>query len=129
MFFSTFACAGLIAAKLLSAATVFVTVDVIVVCFATNSFEPVTPSAALIVSAVTGAEGAGFEELDDEFLLVRTLTEARKEAGMTQQQLAEKSGVHQVNISRIENGTGNPSVETLQKLAKGMGKKLIIAFA
>ena len=70
-----------------------------------------------------------FEELDDEFLLVRTLTEARKEAGMTQQQLAEKSGVHQVNISRIENGTGNPSVETLQKLAKGMGKKLIIAFA
>ena len=70
-----------------------------------------------------------FEELDDEFLLVRTLTEARKEAGMTQQQLAEKSGVHQVNRSRIENGTGNPSVETLQKLAKGMGKKLIIAFA
>ena len=70
-----------------------------------------------------------FEELDDEFLLVRTLTEARKEAGMTQQQLAEKSGVHQVNISRIENGTGNPSVETLQKLEKGMGKKLIIAFA
>ena len=70
-----------------------------------------------------------FEELDDEFLLVRTLTEARKEAGMTQQQLAEKSGVHQVNISRIEYGTGNPSVETLQKLAKGMGKKLIIAFA
>ena len=70
-----------------------------------------------------------FEELDDEFLLVRTLTEARKEAGMTQQQLAEKSGVHQVNISRIEKGTGNPSVETLQKLAKGMGKKLIIAFA
>ena len=70
-----------------------------------------------------------FEELDDEFLLVRTLTEARKEAGMTQQQLAEKSGVRQVNISRIENGTGNPSVETLQKLAKGMGKKLIIAFA
>ena len=70
-----------------------------------------------------------FEELDDEFLLVRTLTEARKEAGMTQQQLAEKSRVHQVNISRIENGTGNPSVETLQKLAKGMGKKLIIAFA
>ena len=48
---------------------------------------------------------------------------------VTQQQLAEKSGVHQVNISRIENGTGNPSVETLQKLAKGMGKKLIIAFA
>ena len=70
-----------------------------------------------------------FEELDDEFLLVRTLTEARKEAGMTQQQLAEKSGVHQVNISRIENGTGNPSVETVQKLAKGMGKKLITAFA
>ena len=35
-----------------------------------------------------------FEELDNEFQLVRALTEARKEAGMTQQQLAEKSGVH-----------------------------------
>ena len=69
-----------------------------------------------------------FDELDDEFQLLRALTEARKEAGMTQQQLAEKSGVHQVNISRIENGTGNPSVETLQKLAKGLGKRLIIAF-
>ena len=69
-----------------------------------------------------------FDELDGEFQLIRALTEARKEVGMTQQQLAEKSGVHQVNISRIENGTGNPSVETLQKLAKGMGKKLIIAF-
>ena len=70
-----------------------------------------------------------FDELDGEFQLVRALTEARKEAGMTQQQLAEKSGVHQVNISRIENGTGNPSVVTLQKVAMGMGKKLIIVFA
>ncbi len=64
-----------------------------------------------------------------EYKLPEVLYKLLAEHNMTQQQLAEKSGVHQVNISRIENGTGNPSVETLQKLAKGMGKKLIIAFA
>ena len=53
---------------------------------------------------------------------------ARVNAGMTQKELAEKTGIQQANISRIENGNGNPSVATLCKIAQGMGKKLIISF-
>ena len=46
----------------------------------------------------------------------------------TQKELAEKSGVRQSNISRIENGTCSPTIATLEALATGMGKKLIVSF-
>lgn len=48
---------------------------------------------------------------------------------MTQKELADKTGIAQSDISKIENGNGNPSIRTLQRLAKGMGKKLHISFA
>jgi transcriptional regulator with XRE-family HTH domain len=51
---------------------------------------------------------------------------ARCEENLTQQQLAERSGVRQSNISRIENGACVPSILTLQALAKGLGKHLKI---
>ena len=50
------------------------------------------------------------------------------DVGLTQQQLAERCGIRQSNISRIENGTCSPTVATLQKIAAGMGKKLRIEF-
>ena len=46
----------------------------------------------------------------------------------TQKELAEKSGVRQSNISRIENGICSPTIATLEALATGMGKKLIVSF-
>lgn len=69
-----------------------------------------------------------YEKLGPEFQLVDSLLASRRELGLTQKELAERSGVHQVNISRIESGTGNPSVATLKKLAHGMGKQLVILF-
>lgn len=69
-----------------------------------------------------------YEALEPEFQLVRSLIRARQESGMTQKELAAKTGIQQANISRIENGNGNPSVATLYKLAEGMGKKLVISF-
>lgn len=63
-----------------------------------------------------------------EFELVRALIAARMEANITQQELAERSGVRQSNISRIESGYCLPTLTTLQALAKGMNKKLVIAF-
>ena len=56
------------------------------------------------------------------------IAESRKMAGMTQKELAEKSGLKQANISRLENGVVSPSVETLEAIAKGLGKKLEIRF-
>lgn len=53
--------------------------------------------------------------------------EARETAGLSQQDLADKSGVPKSTIVRIENGN-NVSIETLAKLASAMGKRLIISF-
>lgn len=48
--------------------------------------------------------------------------------GLTQQELAARCGMKAPNLSRIENGNGNPSVATLNKIAKGLNKKLEIRF-
>ena len=70
-----------------------------------------------------------YDALEPEFQLVRELIRARREAGLTQKELAEKTGIQQTNLSRIENGNGNPSVMTLNRIAQGLGKKLVITFA
>lgn len=71
---------------------------------------------------------AEYETLKPEYEVIRALVGARIEQNLTQKQLAERSGIRQSNISRIENGTCSPTVETLQQLANGMGKKLHIEF-
>ena len=48
--------------------------------------------------------------------------------GMTQKQLAEKTGISQSDISKFETGGGNPSIKTLQRLAAGMGMVLQVEF-
>lgn len=70
-----------------------------------------------------------YDALEPEFQLIRKMIRARREAGLTQKELAERTGIQQSNISRIENGNGNPSLSTLNKLAQGLGKKLVISFA
>ena len=47
---------------------------------------------------------------------------------MTQKELAEKTGIYQADISKIERGIGNPSVMTLKRLADGLEIELIIKF-
>ena len=59
-----------------------------------------------------------------EFEVVRALIAARIESNLSQKELAELSGVRQSNISRIENGTRNPSLAMLKRLAKGIGMQL-----
>ena len=71
---------------------------------------------------------AEYERTRPGFEVMCTLIEARISAGMTQKELAEKSGIRQSNISRIENGTCSPTIATLEALAKGLGKRLIVGF-
>ncbi len=52
------------------------------------------------------------------------LLSARAESGLTQKELAVKSGINQADISKLERGIGNPSVGTLDRLAHAMGKNL-----
>ena len=62
-----------------------------------------------------------YEEIKPELDIIRAIINARTKCKMTQKELALKSGINQADISKIENGTRNPSVRLLQKLAEGMG--------
>ena len=69
-----------------------------------------------------------YEALEPEFAIIQAMIDARKNTGITQKQLAEKTGINQADISRLENGNANPSIRTLKKLAEGLGMKLKIEF-
>ncbi len=69
-----------------------------------------------------------WDALEPEFSIVQALIDARKESGLTQKQLSERTGIAQADISKLESGNGNPSVKTLQRLAAGMGMRVKIEF-
>lgn len=71
---------------------------------------------------------AEWEALEPERQIIRAIMEGREEKDLTQQQLAEATGITQADISRLENGTANPSLRTLKRLAAGMGKTLKLEF-
>lgn len=71
---------------------------------------------------------AEYEVQRPEYEAIRALIAARLESNMTQKELAEKTGIRQSNISRIENGSASPTVDTLARIAAGMGKQLRIEF-
>ena len=56
------------------------------------------------------------------------MIDARTASGLTQKQLAEKTGIAQADISKLERGNANPSLRTLQRLAAGMGMNVKIEF-
>lgn len=69
-----------------------------------------------------------YEALEPEFAIMQAMIDARNEEGLTQKELSARSGIAQGDISKMENGNANPSIRTLQRLAKAMGKKLRIEF-
>ena len=69
-----------------------------------------------------------YQKLEPEFAVIQAMIDARNSIGMTQKELAEKTGIRQGDISKLERGNGNPSIRTLQRLATGMGKTLKIEF-
>lgn len=69
-----------------------------------------------------------YDALDAEFSIIQAMLDARKAAGMTQKDLADRTGIAQADISKLENGNANPSLRTLQRLADGMGMKLKVEF-
>lgn len=69
-----------------------------------------------------------WEADEAEYQMRCAIIEARIETGMTQKQLAEATGMNQRSISRIEMGNTNPTLKTLDRLARGFGKKLQIKF-
>lgn len=69
-----------------------------------------------------------FEALQPEMDIKRAMMDARIRAGLTQMELSKKSGISQADISRLENGTRNPSLSLLKRLAEAMNTTLKIEF-
>ena len=82
----------------------------------------------------------GLETVYDEGVLIRVervpiedslgnrIQELRNERGMSQVELSSITGINQGDISRIESGKANPSLDTIRRLAHGLGKELYIFF-
>lgn len=71
---------------------------------------------------------AEYKALEPEYELVKAIIDARSQKGITQKEFAEITGIDQANISRIENGNYNPTLQLLKRIAAGLGKELHIEF-
>lgn len=58
----------------------------------------------------------------------KAIIAARLDRDLSQKELAELTGIHQTDISRLERCEGSPSLKTLKKLAKGLGLAVRIQF-
>jgi predicted transcriptional regulator len=61
-----------------------------------------------------------------EYKIIEEIITARQEKNLTQKDLAELVGTRQSNISRLESGNYNPTLEFLNKIARAIGKELEI---
>ncbi len=72
-----------------------------------------------------------YDALEDEFAALAELLKARKEAGLTQADVAQRMGVSQPVLARIESSLGSrnhaPSLSSLRRYAQACGKRLVIS--
>lgn len=75
------------------------------------------------------SEFAGeYEKIQPELDIIRALVDARTSQNLTQKELSARTGIDQADISKLENGTRNPSINLLKRLAEGMDMVLRIEF-
>lgn len=67
-----------------------------------------------------------YEKLKPRYEAIEQIIRARKEQNMTQAELAKRVGTQKSNISRLESGNYNPSLDFLAKVAESLGKSLSI---
>jgi predicted transcriptional regulator len=69
-----------------------------------------------------------YDAIQPEMNVIRAIVDARTSQNLTQKELAERTGINQADISKLENGTRNPSINLLKRLAEGMDMVLKIEF-
>ena len=69
-----------------------------------------------------------YKQLEPKYEIINQIIKARIEQDLTQEELARRIGTRQSNISRLESGEYNPSLQFLKKIASGLGKELHISF-
>ena len=87
--------------------------------------EKLIPLAELKARMIKDPEFAkAYADADAEYAVIEAMIRARAEAGLTQEALAERMGTTQSAVARLEGGHVSPTVETLQRYAKAVGKRL-----
>jgi predicted transcriptional regulator len=71
---------------------------------------------------------AEYDQLQPEYDIIQAMIDARVSQNITQKELSARTGITQADISRIENGTRNPSLSMVKKLAQGLGMQLKLEF-
>jgi DNA-binding XRE family transcriptional regulator len=96
---------------------------------ANDTYQPVPHDAAFREQLLANPDvQAAYEASVLEYAILDEMLNARREAGLTQAQVAERMGTKAPAVARLENslasGKHSPSIETLQKYAKALGKRL-----
>ena len=66
-------------------------------------------------------------QLNTNYVVGEELSNARARVGISQKELALRTGIDQSDISKIERGVANPSISTLDRLAKALGMELKVS--
>ena len=80
------------------------------------------------LSKVSFSEETTDEENEESicYEVANIIQNARKQLKMSQKDLSQITGIQQSSISKLESGKYNPSILLIQRIATGLGKKLII---
>ena len=92
-----------------------------------NPYKPVSQSLRSKLRNKTFREA--YEHYYNSLSIGLKIKESRKDAGLSQKEVAYKMGVSQQVISRLEKGdVDNPTIDTLSRIAEVTGKKLCVDF-
>ncbi|MCI9180664.1 MAG: helix-turn-helix transcriptional regulator [Lachnospiraceae bacterium] len=69
-----------------------------------------------------------YDDIQPELDVIKAIVDARISKNLTQKELAQRTGINQADISKLEHGIRNPSINLLKKLAEGMDMALKIEF-
>lgn len=69
-----------------------------------------------------------YERLRPRYELISLIIKTRLEQNLTQEELAQRIGTKKSNISRLESGNYNPSLDFIIKVAEAFGKKVRLDF-
>ena len=69
-----------------------------------------------------------WDELEPEFQLIKAMLKARDEQNLSQRQLSDMTGITQADICKMESGEANPTLQTLKRIARGLGMRLELVF-
>lgn len=80
-------------------------------------------------SPAAGNTNIGMNGMGDSFLDIgHAIAQARQAMHMSQAELAERTGIQQPTLSRLEHGLSSPTINSLERIAAGLGLTLSVTF-